>query len=42
MLDERLCNSRVVVIDDIPSNLRLIESSLKAFGLREVFAFGYV
>lgn len=39
MLDERLCNSRVVVIDDIPSNLRLIESSLKAFGLREVFAF---
>ena len=30
---------RIVIIDDVAANLRLLESSLKAFGLREVKSF---
>ncbi len=39
MLSESLRFSRVVVIDDVTANLRLLESSLKVLGLREVKAF---
>ncbi|MDW3713975.1 MULTISPECIES: HD domain-containing phosphohydrolase [unclassified Pseudomonas] len=31
--------TRIVIIDDIPANLRLLESSVKAFGLRHVTSF---
>ena len=39
MLDESLRNCQVVVVDDVAANLRLIESSLRAFGLRQVKSF---
>lgn len=39
MLDERLCDATVVVIDDVGPNARLLESSLKTFGLRDVHSF---
>ena len=39
MLDQQLHSATVVVIDDMPANLRLLVSSLKAFGLKEVHAF---
>ena len=39
MLDNELHSATVVVIDDMPANLRLLVSSLKAFGLKEVQAF---
>jgi putative two-component system response regulator len=39
MLSDILRFATVVVIDDVRANLRLLESSLKAFGLREVKAF---
>lgn len=38
MLNEFRC-AQVVVIDDIVANLRLLESSLRAFGLRQVQGF---
>ena len=39
MLSESLRFSRVVVIDDVTANLRLLESSLRVLGLREVKGF---
>jgi len=39
MLSEAIRFSRVVVIDDVASNLRLLESSLKTFGLAHVKTF---
>lgn len=39
MLPEALRYSSVVVIDDAAPNLRLLESSLRAFGLRQIEAF---
>ena len=39
MLSEALRYSSVVVIDDAAPNLRLLESSLRAFGLRQIEAF---
>ena len=39
MLSDVLRFATVVVIDDVRANLRLLESSLKAFGLREIKAF---
>mgnify|MGYP001764960162 CR=1 FL=1 len=39
MLDNELHSATVVVIDDMPANLRLLVSSLKAFGLKDVQAF---
>lgn len=39
MLSDTLRFATVVVIDDVAPNLRLLESSLKAFGLRQVHAF---
>ncbi len=39
MLPEALRYSSVVVIDDAVPNLRLLESSLRAFGLRQIKAF---
>jgi putative two-component system response regulator len=39
MLPEALRYSSVVVIDDATPNLRLLESSLRAFGLRQIQAF---
>jgi len=39
MLSDALRFATVVVIDDMAPNLRLLESSLKAFGLRQVHAF---
>lgn len=39
MLPEVLRNCQVVVLDDVAANLRLIESSLRAFGLRRVTSF---
>ena len=39
MLDHELHSATVVVIDDMPANLRLLVSSLKAFGLKDVQAF---
>ena len=39
MLSEAIRFSRVVVIDDVASNLRLLESSLKTFGLVHVKTF---
>jgi len=40
MLPDGLRDARVVVIDDIAPNLRLLESGLRAFGLRQIKAFG--
>ncbi|MFY8061582.1 MAG: response regulator, partial [Arenimonas sp.] len=39
MLPENLKDATVVLVDDTPANLRLLESSMKAFGLRKVQAF---
>lgn len=39
MLDHEERSATVVVIDDMPANLRLLVSSLKAFGLRDIQAF---
>lgn len=39
MLPEALRYASVVVIDDAAPNLRLLESSLRAFGLRQIEAF---
>jgi putative two-component system response regulator len=39
MLSESLRFSKVVVVDDVSANLRLLESSLKVLGLREIKAF---
>jgi putative two-component system response regulator len=39
MLSDVLRFATVVVIDDVRANLRLLESSLKAFGLREIKTF---
>lgn len=39
MLPENVKNAAVVLVDDTPANLRLLESSMKAFGLRNVRAF---
>jgi putative two-component system response regulator len=39
MLPEHLKNATVVLVDDTPANLRLLESSMKAFGLRNLTAF---
>jgi len=38
-LSAALCMSRVVVIDDVHTNLRLIEASLSAFGLSQLKIF---
>ncbi len=39
MLSDLLRHATVVVIDDVVANLRLLESSLRAIGLRQVRAF---
>ena len=39
MLDHEERSATVVVIDDMPANLRLLVSSLKAFGLKDIQAF---
>ena len=39
MLPEHLKNAAVVLVDDTPANLRLLESSMKAFGLGNLRAF---
>ena len=39
MLPENVKNAAVVLVDDTPANLRLLESSMKAFGLLNVRAF---
>lgn len=39
MLPEALRNARLVIIDDIIPNLKLLESSLRAFGLRHIQSF---
>lgn len=39
MLEQILRTARVVIVDDVPANLRLMESSLRAFGLGRVQAF---
>lgn len=39
MLPEQLRNATVVLVDDTPANLRLLESSMKTFGLRNLQAF---
>ena len=39
MLPENVKNAAIVLVDDTPANLRLLESSMKAFGLRNVRAF---
>lgn len=39
MLSEQLHQSRVVIVDDVLANTRLLESSLKAFGLRGTLSF---
>ena len=39
MLPENLKNATIVLVDDTPANLRLLESSMKAFGLRNIKAF---
>jgi putative two-component system response regulator len=39
MLSDNLKSATVVLVDDTPANLRLLESSMKAFGLRNVQAF---
>jgi putative two-component system response regulator len=39
LLPAALCMARVVVIDDVLTNLRLLQSSLSAFGLRQLKVF---
>lgn len=39
MLAKALHQSRVVIVDDVVANSRLLESSLKAFGLRNTISF---
>ena len=39
MLSKDFTQSRVVIVDDVVANSRLLESSLKVLGLREVKAF---
>lgn len=39
MLNQELRAATIVVIDDINTNIRLLESSLKAFGLRHIHSF---
>ena len=39
MLSDQLCQSTVVVIDDVSASLRLLESSVRAIGVRKVIAF---
>ena len=39
MLPDNLKNATVVLVDDTPANLRLLESSMRAFGLRNIRAF---
>lgn len=39
MMSEAIRSSRVVVIDDVASNLRLLESSLRTFGLEHIKTF---
>ncbi|QTF58249.1 HD domain-containing phosphohydrolase [Stutzerimonas frequens] len=39
MLSDQLCQSTVVVIDDVSASLRLLESSVRAIGVRKVVAF---
>jgi putative two-component system response regulator len=39
MLFERFQQARVVIVDDVAANTRLLESSLKAFGLRNIVSF---
>lgn len=39
MLSKDFHQSRVVIVDDVVANNRLLESSLKAFGLRNIISF---
>lgn len=39
MLPKDFAQSRVVIVDDVVANSRLLESSLKAFGLRDTISF---
>lgn len=39
MLPDSVREARVVIIDDIAANLKLLESGLRTFGLRQLFAF---
>lgn len=39
MLPENLIHATVVLVDDTPANLRLLESSMKTFGLRNLQTF---
>lgn len=39
MLSKDFSTSRVVIVDDVVANSRLLESSLKAFGLRDTLSF---
>lgn len=39
MLSKDFAQSRVVIVDDVVANSRLLESSLKAFGLRDTISF---
>lgn len=39
MLAESLRSARVVILDDIVPNLKLLESSLRAFGLSKIYGF---
>ena len=39
MLPEHLKQATIVLVDDTPANLRLLESSMKAFGLRNLQTF---
>jgi len=39
MFSDIPADTRIVIIDDVAANLRLLESSLKAFGLRNVLSF---
>ena len=39
MLSDQLRQSTVVVIDDVSASLRLLESSVRAIGVRQVIAF---
>ena len=39
MLSKDFRQSRVVIVDDVIANSRLLESSLRAFGLRDTISF---
>lgn len=39
MLPDSVRHARVVIIDDIAANLKLLESGLRTFGLHQLFAF---